>query len=173
MVTQATSGNKNALVPPDSNHPNSLRTTRPSWLAKKVNKALNLNSDGTPKDNAAVDDLRKNGPRIILFNIGGISYSEIRGAYEVLKEFQRDVIIGRVFSHYIIKVRIMFITLLNLLKLLKSCISQISRLLKFHRSFPSVLTINLLQPLKLKNLKEACFRKRNKNTILFMLWGFV
>jgi syntaxin-binding protein 1 len=39
-------------------------------------------------------DLRTYGPRIIIFILGGMSYAEMREVYELVKEFNRDVIIG-------------------------------------------------------------------------------
>ncbi|KAJ3137919.1 vacuolar sorting protein VPS33/slp1 [Physocladia obscura] len=85
-----------ALQPlPNAGNTYSLRTTRASWATKP--KLANLN-DGTPVTlNSAQDsenDLRKNGPRIIVFVMGGITFSEIRATYEIIKEYKRDVILG-------------------------------------------------------------------------------
>eukprot|EP00833_Pecoramyces_ruminatium_P004322 jgi/Orpsp1_1/1178354/evm.model.c7180000064981.1 len=39
-------------------------------------------------------DLRTYGSRIIIFIIGGMSYAEMREVYELVKEYNRDIIIG-------------------------------------------------------------------------------
>ncbi|KAJ3079393.1 Syntaxin-binding protein 3 [Quaeritorhiza haematococci] len=41
-----------------------------------------------------ISEYRKKGPRLIVFVLGGLTYSEMRSAYEVMKEFQQEVIIG-------------------------------------------------------------------------------
>jgi syntaxin-binding protein 1 len=80
----------NGIVPPDPNYPLSLRTTRASWSGKsRVPKAAN----GIDKSKEQVE-WRRNGPRIILFSLGGLTYSEIRSAYEISKESQRELYIG-------------------------------------------------------------------------------
>ncbi|KAJ3039950.1 vacuolar sorting protein VPS33/slp1 [Rhizophlyctis rosea] len=88
----------NALQPPDPNYPNSLRTTRPSWatkrpVGKKEDDAAGGSGEKEKKEEAS-GDLRKNGPRIILFVLGGVTFSEMRSAYEVMRETGREVIIG-------------------------------------------------------------------------------
>ncbi|RKP01437.1 hypothetical protein CXG81DRAFT_11991 [Caulochytrium protostelioides] len=40
------------------------------------------------------DDDRKRGPRIILFVIGGMTFSEMRSVYELATEHRRDILIG-------------------------------------------------------------------------------
>ncbi|KAJ3179267.1 vacuolar sorting protein VPS33/slp1 [Gaertneriomyces sp. JEL0708] len=89
----------NAVVPPDSNYPYSLRTTRPSWAKKKTSPKSGKDADvsdiaalGSPA--AQSSDLRKNGPRIIVFSVGGLTFSELRATYEVIRDMQRDVIVG-------------------------------------------------------------------------------
>jgi len=46
------------------------------------------------------EDLRKNGGRIILFILGGVTFSETRSAYEIMKELRRDVVIGKESFYY-------------------------------------------------------------------------
>ncbi|KAJ3370303.1 vacuolar sorting protein VPS33/slp1 [Kappamyces sp. JEL0680] len=80
----------NGLVPPDPNYPHSLRTTRASWSGRT--RAQKANNDDE-KDKEKID-LRVNGSRIILFSLGGLTYSEIRAAYEVTRDTQREIYIG-------------------------------------------------------------------------------
>jgi syntaxin-binding protein 1 len=83
----------NGIVPPDPNYPLSLRTTRASWSGRsRAPKSAN----GADKSKEQID-WRRNGSRIILFSLGGLTYSEIRSAYEISKEAQREVYIGIVF----------------------------------------------------------------------------
>jgi len=67
----------------------SSKLTRPSWAKKASDR-----SSGAVSENN-VEDLRKNGGRIILFVLGGATYSETRSAYEIMKELRREVIIGK------------------------------------------------------------------------------
>eukprot|EP00842_Homolaphlyctis_polyrhiza_P003812 jgi/Hompol1/4431/HPOL_007106-RA len=46
------------------------------------------------KEKAAEEELRVNGARIILFVLGGVTYSEMRSIYELRKDMRRDVILG-------------------------------------------------------------------------------
>jgi syntaxin-binding protein 1 len=78
----------NGLVPPDPNYPQSLRTTRASWSGRGRTQK-NKNEEGKEKL-----DLRVNGSRIILFSLGGLTYSEIRSVYEVARDTQREIFIG-------------------------------------------------------------------------------
>jgi Sec1 family len=78
----------NGIVPPDSNYPHSLRTTRASWVGRARVKGKN---DEPEKDKI---DLRVNGSRIILFCLGGITYSEMRTVYEASRESQREIYLG-------------------------------------------------------------------------------
>ncbi|KAJ3236110.1 vacuolar sorting protein VPS33/slp1 [Chytriomyces hyalinus] len=90
-----------ALQPlPSAGNPYSLRTTRASWAKKPK---LNMNEGGgfggasagaSGKGGEDADDLRKNGPRVVVFIAGGVTFSEIRSGYEIVKELKRDVIIG-------------------------------------------------------------------------------
>ena len=76
------------IEPPDPNYPNSLRTTRATWSGQTRSKTA------TEKQVVENRDLRRNGPRIILFCIGGITNSEMRSAYELTKETQREILLG-------------------------------------------------------------------------------
>jgi hypothetical protein len=44
--------------------------------------------------------MRKNGPRIILFILGGITSSEIRTCYDIMKSSQRDIVIGIYYNYH-------------------------------------------------------------------------
>jgi syntaxin-binding protein 1 len=79
----------NGIVPPDPNYPNSLRTTRASWSGQTRAK-----TEVSKPQKQETRDLRRNGPRIILFCLGGMSYSEVRSAYETSRQTQREVIMG-------------------------------------------------------------------------------
>jgi syntaxin-binding protein 1 len=67
---------------PDSGGPPQLRNTKPSWATRKA----------APK--VEVKKLSASGPKVIVFIIGGMTYSEMRTAYEVMAEKGREVIIG-------------------------------------------------------------------------------
>jgi hypothetical protein len=96
IVSRFTKGS-NPLQPlPNAANPYSLRTTRPSW--SKPKPAGGENSTGQAV--AESEDWRKNGPRIVLFIAGGATFSEIRGAYEVMKNYKRDILIGKQLNCY-------------------------------------------------------------------------
>ncbi|KAI8926873.1 Sec1-like protein [Entophlyctis helioformis] len=57
---------------------------RPSW---------GTSHPSDPSDGAVMDYL-KNGPRIIVLVLGGITQAELRAAYEVSHQYKRDIIIG-------------------------------------------------------------------------------
>jgi hypothetical protein len=63
---------------------------RPKW-GKEV-----LNVPGTKTD----DDYRRNGPKIILIVMGGLTFGETRAVYELAAKYKREIIIG---STHIIK----------------------------------------------------------------------
>jgi len=64
---------------------NSLRSAKPSWHR-------------APSRNAAGDQNRQ---RIIVFIAGGMTYSEMRTAYQISSSMNKDVFIGRLnFSVY-------------------------------------------------------------------------
>lgn len=64
-----------------------LRNTKPSWATRKAAPPPTATAPAAPT-------FRTRGPKIILFVLGGISYSEIRSAYTVMNETSREVIIG-------------------------------------------------------------------------------
>ncbi|KAJ3128579.1 vacuolar sorting protein VPS33/slp1 [Nowakowskiella sp. JEL0407] len=91
-----------------------IKSTKPSWATRKVN-----GGSSNPRDSASLSDsennrssmsleslltamkggnkttdLRANGPRVIIFVLGGITYSEMRVCAEVMKSSSREVIIG-------------------------------------------------------------------------------
>ncbi|KNC76522.1 hypothetical protein SARC_10978 [Sphaeroforma arctica JP610] len=61
--------------------------SKPGWAKAKDKK------DKTDKKNVATSDGFA-GPRLIIYVIGGMSYSEIRAVYELTKKFNRSVLIG-------------------------------------------------------------------------------
>lgn len=75
-----------------------LRSTKPSWATKKTSGAASGSgvggaSSATSMSAAAAPKMY--GDKIIVFVLGGISYSEIRSAYELMKSVNREVIIGK------------------------------------------------------------------------------
>ncbi|KAG4086819.1 Sec1-like protein [Neocallimastix lanati (nom. inval.)] len=70
----------------------SLRSTKPSWAKKSADRDKQKDS-GSPALSEK-EDLRKRGPRTIIFVVGGLDYSEMRSVYELCNEYSRDVIIG-------------------------------------------------------------------------------
>ncbi|KAJ3027855.1 UNVERIFIED_CONTAM: vacuolar sorting protein VPS33/slp1 [Siphonaria sp. JEL0065] len=94
-IQKAFKSTNNALQPlPNAGNAYSLRTTRASWATKPKIASGDASNPGTAAITADAEDLRKNGPRTIVFVMGGITYSEIRASYEVIKEYKRDVILG-------------------------------------------------------------------------------
>lgn len=65
---------------------------KPSWATRKAN----TESQGsvTPSQPAPKIDLRQNGPRVIFFMIGGVTYSELRAVTQLQADTQRELIIG-------------------------------------------------------------------------------
>jgi syntaxin-binding protein 1 len=87
--------NKDSLVPTDGSRPFSLRTTRPRWIKKSGGGGELESPTRVESKGSAI----KSGPPIIIFVLGGMSFSEMRAAYEVSKDCNRDVIIGIVFFY--------------------------------------------------------------------------
>lgn len=74
----------------------SLRSTKPSWHTKKASEGGNTGSaltGGTPEK--ALAEEKKRGGRIIIFIIGGMTYSEIRTIYELGNATRKDIVIGK------------------------------------------------------------------------------
>eukprot|EP00158_Paraphelidium_tribonemae_P008493 Partr_v1_DN28591_c1_g1_i2_m73046 putative syntaxin binding protein len=67
----------------------SLRSTKPSWHNRGPSEASKAST--MPE---RVEDTRRKGGKIIIFVVGGMTYSEMRAAYEVTNAFNKDVIIG-------------------------------------------------------------------------------
>lgn len=89
----------NGLVAPDPNYPTSLRTTRVTSWAPRSQKLAAATKPGAKKETNSKEDndFRRNGSRIILFSIGGLTYSEVRSAYEISKDQQREIFFGSIF----------------------------------------------------------------------------
>lgn len=83
---------------PNAANQYSLRTTRPSWSRPNsaIKSGMNVGASsplgGTMKEDE--EDLRKNGARIVVFVMGGMTFSEVRATYELIKEQKRDVLFG-------------------------------------------------------------------------------
>jgi len=63
---------------------------------KKKKKGVSLKSKTGPTwaENRKSEKVEITGPRVIIFVIGGITYSEIRAAYELTNQYSREFIIG-------------------------------------------------------------------------------
>ncbi|KXS09655.1 Sec1-like protein [Gonapodya prolifera JEL478] len=95
--------NKAGTLPSDGSPIKTLRSTRPTW-AKKTPQTLRdeaasgMSSGGGGGSGAGKkdddDELRRNGGRVIVFVLGGMTFSELRSAYEIQKEYRREVVIG-------------------------------------------------------------------------------
>ncbi|KAJ1555099.1 vacuolar sorting protein VPS33/slp1, partial [Nowakowskiella sp. JEL0078] len=104
------SGRLNSTVPSTIE-----RQTKPSWATRKataVSSQIDLYSSSnrggeddknsmtveslmaSAKGGIKSEDLLKNGPRVIIFVIGGITFSEMRACAEITKKETREVIIG-------------------------------------------------------------------------------
>ncbi|OUM61424.1 hypothetical protein PIROE2DRAFT_12577 [Piromyces sp. E2] len=70
----------------------SLRSTKPSWAKKSADR--DKQKDVASPALSEKEDLRKYGPRTIVFVVGGLDYSEMRSVYELCGEYNRDIIIG-------------------------------------------------------------------------------
>jgi len=70
----------------------SLRSTKPSWAKKSADRDKQKDI-ASPSLNEK-EDLRKYGPRTIVFVVGGLDYSEMRSVYELCNQYNRDIIIG-------------------------------------------------------------------------------
>ncbi|KAJ3057716.1 hypothetical protein HDU98_006103, partial [Podochytrium sp. JEL0797] len=92
-----------ALTPlPNAGNAYSLRTTRATWATRPktaANESVGSGGGGGVSGGGSaaaegLDDLRRNGSRTVVFVMGGMTYSEIRAGYEIVKEYKRDVILG-------------------------------------------------------------------------------
>ncbi|KAJ3013205.1 UNVERIFIED_CONTAM: vacuolar sorting protein VPS33/slp1 [Siphonaria sp. JEL0065] len=88
----------------------SVQRTKPSWATSRAAGSMNRSASSSARDQANNNSnnmlpgtnrptldatvLRNNGPRVILFMLGGMTYSEMRSANEVMVENQREVLIG-------------------------------------------------------------------------------
>lgn len=70
----------------------SLRSTKPSWHNRKGGSDASASMTVEPK--VSVEE-RKRAGRIIVFVAGGMTYSEVRAAYELGNATKKDIIIGR------------------------------------------------------------------------------
>lgn len=70
----------------------SLRSTKPSWAKRSADR--DKQKDNTTSAPIEKEDLRKYGPRTIVFVVGGMDYSEMRAMYELSNTYNRDIIIG-------------------------------------------------------------------------------
>ncbi|KAI8847505.1 Sec1-like protein [Chytridium lagenaria] len=88
--------------------------TKPSWATRKPTAASGVSDRSDVKTNSSTasltqsatfapmptsDELRRNGPRIIVFMMGGVTYSELRSCHEVLRELGREIFIGSTQIH--------------------------------------------------------------------------
>jgi syntaxin-binding protein 1 len=85
----------NGINAPDPNHPYSLRSTRTTWAGRRLPKIGT--TDKTPETNLM--ELRRNGARVILFSLGGMTYSEMRSAYEITRDDKREIFFGSTYVY--------------------------------------------------------------------------
>lgn len=99
-LSQQNPSSTNELVP--------LRSTKASWATKRATTTTtssmgssSLGGGGGSHSSSMMDgnhgpseDLRRYGPRVVLFVVGGITYSEIKTCYELMKSQSRDILIG-------------------------------------------------------------------------------
>ncbi|KAJ3382670.1 vacuolar sorting protein VPS33/slp1 [Lobulomyces angularis] len=113
----------NGVLMGTGQNPYSLRTLRASWASSPTKKKISGADDNGKKpendkleldpDALLLKEYRKNGPRLIVFVIGGMTYSEMRSCYEVMRDSRREVIIG---STHILKPQAFVETLKDLHK---------------------------------------------------------
>ncbi|KAJ3218142.1 Syntaxin-binding protein 2 [Dinochytrium kinnereticum] len=80
---------KNRFLPPITRRGGAGKIARlkgfePRWAYKN----LPVNEEG------GAEIMRRNGPRLILFVVGGVTFAEIKVAYELSRMMQREVLIG-------------------------------------------------------------------------------
>jgi syntaxin-binding protein 1 len=75
-----------------------LRTTKATWAKKTPALVAKQQYEQDPmrKLQKGTDDIdyRKNGGRIIVFVVGGLTFGELRSVYEVMKAEKREIIVG-------------------------------------------------------------------------------
>jgi hypothetical protein len=59
---------------------------KPSWATKKIQQKETSESE--------TSSTKFSGPRLIIFFIGGMTYSEIKTCHQLAAEFGREIIIG-------------------------------------------------------------------------------
>jgi syntaxin-binding protein 1 len=95
---------KLASADPDHHKVVSLRTTKPTWAKKTPELLAQMQAQAMDTDplrkaqGDAEEDLRRNGGRVVVFVLGGMTFSELRSAYEVMKKDRRDVVLGGLIS---------------------------------------------------------------------------
>ncbi|KAI8923760.1 Sec1-like protein [Entophlyctis helioformis] len=75
---------------------------KPSWATRKTAASTGTSTPATSGSASSASlatkppdvDLRENGPRLIFFVLGGVTYSEMRALAELRKDAQRDVVLG-------------------------------------------------------------------------------
>lgn len=79
----------------------SLRSTKPSWHTRKgASDANNTLGSATiaDKNSVSADEKRRNG-RIVIFVVGGMTFSEMRCAYDVGNAMKKEIFIGRIIQN--------------------------------------------------------------------------
>ncbi|KAL1916713.1 uncharacterized protein VTP21DRAFT_5417 [Calcarisporiella thermophila] len=77
----------------------SLRTTRPAWHKKGSHPSSpggpeSSSGGGGPGSSGSSAGAPATGPRVMVFVIGGVTYSEMRSVYEAARQHGRDVLLG-------------------------------------------------------------------------------
>lgn len=102
----------NGMLVATGNTPYSLRTLKSNWASgakRKPGDGASENEESikaTQVENASEEaallkEYRKNGSRVFIFVLGGLffaklgmTFSEMRSCYEVMREYRREVVIG-------------------------------------------------------------------------------
>ncbi|KAJ3085035.1 vacuolar sorting protein VPS33/slp1 [Quaeritorhiza haematococci] len=69
-----------------------FKSFKPKWAQRRP-AGEGVTATDNSKDGESVD-WRKNGCRLVIFVVGGLSFAEIRAAYEISKELKREIFIG-------------------------------------------------------------------------------
>ncbi|KAI8609559.1 Sec1-like protein [Chytriomyces sp. MP71] len=105
MSTIGRGGSANGHAGDDDLPATGVQKTKPSWATARAAAANRTpataasasSGSGLPGSKRPVLDpavLKSNGPRVILFVLGGMTFSEMRAANEVMVENRREVLIG-------------------------------------------------------------------------------